>query len=144
MTQLLPCSGCSRHVRASDRVCPFCGEALPLSLQKVALPTKRLGRAATMAFGVAIAASACGGGVTPGSDAGSDGGQPGVDSGSQMEDAGGTPDAGTAPDEDAGSDAGGGIVPAYGGIPPADAGNDRRDAGGGVVALYGAPPSPAD
>ncbi len=51
MTELRPCSGCRRHIDASERVCPFCGVF------------GRLSRAAAIA-GLTLAtatASACGG-----------------------------------------------------------------------------------
>lgn len=151
MDHLLPCPGCSRHVRAVEPLCPFCGEALPLSLRERTprLPTRRLGRSATFAFGAALAASACGEAHTPEQD-----GSVAVDSGSRIdEDAGpNAQDAGsTAPDAgealDAGPaptpDAGGGVVPAYGAPAPVDAGMaNPPDAGGGVTPLYGG--SPAD
>ncbi len=159
MNHFVPCSGCARHVRATDSLCPFCGEALPLSLRQRAprVPTKRLGRAATIAFGAALAASACSDGTGDDRDSGSmiDSGGGTHDSGSGDDDAGATMDSGSdedagtsddagseddagtsddagTPEEDAGTD-GGGIVPPYGTPAP------RRD-GGGVVPLYGGPP----
>ena len=71
MNHLLPCTGCARHVRAGDPICPFCGEILPLSLRQSAShphPARRLGRAATFAFGAALAATTgvgCEDGATP-------------------------------------------------------------------------------
>lgn len=154
---LLPCPGCDRHVRASDPLCPFCGEALPMSLRQgraPALPTRRLGRAATFAFGAAVAASSavgCGDGPTT-DDAGvvMDGGaglmdassdvdggpideDAGSDAGGAEDDAGAPGDGGSDAGTDAGSDGGvdgGNIVPPYG-TPPDD--------GGGVTPLYGGP-----
>lgn len=79
------------------------------------MPSQRLGRAATFAFGAAIATTAMGcGTATPGTDGGT---QPG--------------DAFVAV-ADAGTDSG--LSAAYGG-PPIDAGTD-----GGLSAAYGAPP----
>ena len=55
MNRLEPCSGCSRHVRVGESTCPFCGQALALeSLPPRAVPSKRLGRAATFAFGASV------------------------------------------------------------------------------------------
>jgi len=51
---LLPCSGCSRHVRASESACPFCGTAIQAA-EAPRGPAGRLGRAATFAFGAAVA-----------------------------------------------------------------------------------------
>jgi len=164
MDHLLPCPGCTRHVRAAEPVCPFCGEALPLSLRSRApqVPGRRLGRAATIAFGAALAATGCSESHNTDQDAAIT-----VDSGSSVDDDGGAVgplyggpppvDAGTAPDPDAG-----GVVPAYGGPFPVDAGPapepdggivppygtpaPREDAGrqrdgGGFMTLYGGPPS---
>lgn len=160
MNHLVSCTGCSRHVRANDAICPFCGETLPLSLRQTVPrgPTERLGRAATFAFGAALAASTaagCSESNTPtdaggGTDAGTaDAGT--VDAGY---DAGAiAPPYGLPPPDDAGYDAGpvappygvppedagydaGGIAPPYG-LPPVDAGTD----GGGVFPPYGAPPA---
>ncbi len=55
MSHLVPCPECSRHVRVSERECPFC--ALPLDLSgtpEPQLPRTRLGRAATFAFGATL------------------------------------------------------------------------------------------
>lgn len=161
---MFPCPGCARHVRAAESVCPFCGDTLPLSLRqrRPVLPKRRLGRAATFAFGAALAASTaagCGDGTD--ADAGptdsgavSDSGSTIQDSGPEdsgpedggpmdagrdagmMADAGDTTDSGP---EDAGpTDSG----PADSG--PADAALDAgfdagRDGGGGIIALYGGP-----
>ena len=58
MSQLVPCPACVRHIRATDSACPFCGVQVDLS---PAGPTMgsgpRLGRAATFAFGAALAAA---------------------------------------------------------------------------------------
>ncbi len=57
MTDLRPCAGCRRHVRVSERACPFCQHTAPSPL---------LGRAALvgMALG-ALAPAACKPEVTP-------------------------------------------------------------------------------
>lgn len=161
MGHLLPCPGCSRHVRALDAICPFCGDALPASLRtqmKPRLPTKRMGRSAILAFGAALTAAGCG---DPGtndddagrmaldagseeSDAGKDGGMAsetdaGFDAGQNVALYGGPAvDSGMAPGDDAGMDAGPSITPLYGGPSLIDAGNEGPP-DGAVVALYGAP-----
>jgi hypothetical protein len=51
---LRPCPGCSRHVRVSERACPFCSATLDTSFQASPAPvgpSKRLSRAALFAFG---------------------------------------------------------------------------------------------
>ncbi|MEQ8454225.1 MAG: hypothetical protein RLO52_01410 [Sandaracinaceae bacterium] len=165
MNSLLPCPACQRHVRAAESLCPFCGETLPMSLRsrvasRAAVPVRRLGRAATFAFGAALAAStasACGGEV------GDEDSGVANDSGTSPSDGGASSDAGSGQDSGTSSDSGteadsgieadsgvtpedgGGIAPAYGGPTPVDAGPSRpdagrRDAGGGVMPLYGGPP----
>lgn len=55
MNQLVPCPECSRHVRKNETTCPFCGQALALAhLPAPAVPRRRLGRAATFAFGASV------------------------------------------------------------------------------------------
>jgi hypothetical protein len=66
MSQLTPCPECQRHVRKTETRCPFCGEAVSLThVPAPALPRKRLGRAATFAFGASVVGAtalvACGG-----------------------------------------------------------------------------------
>jgi len=59
MNQLVPCPECNRHVRVSEVECPFC--ALPLDLSATPaprLPSERLSRAATLAFGATLASAA--------------------------------------------------------------------------------------
>jgi hypothetical protein len=78
MSHLLPCPSCSRHVRASEQECPFCGEALSLAgIPAPPLPTTRLGRAATFAFGATLIGAtsivACGGDSDDGDDGGTGG-----------------------------------------------------------------------
>jgi hypothetical protein len=109
---LTPCSACARHVRALDTTCPFC--RAPAPARSVASPSvPRLGRAALLAFGTTLAATACGGGAAePAPTEETSGG----------EDASRDPTAPTSqPTSQPGADSG----------PPDD--------GGGVVALYGAP-----
>lgn len=68
---LVPCSGCGRHVRASEEKCPFCAHAIESTVAAPGLPVgARLGRAALFAVGVAVAAgSAACGPMTGGNDA---------------------------------------------------------------------------
>jgi hypothetical protein len=150
MAQLLPCPSCARHVRLTETGCPFCGVAIDLSEAPTRpMPVQRLGRAATFAFGAAVATSvaACSGNPVPLY------GAPPVDTGTAQQDGGVAPlygapsDAGSdaavlamygGPPPDAGTDAGG-PAPAYG-APVFDANLDH-DAGG-ASADYGAPPAP--
>lgn len=130
------CPSCRRHVRLDDPRCPFCAEALPTSLAPSGVaPGRRLGRAATFAFGAAVATAttlACGDDSSAPPDAARldsgasrmDSGSSGSDSGTSM-DAGADRDSATATDsgvdsgmsDDAGFDAGG-IAPPYGAPPP--------------------------
>jgi hypothetical protein len=65
-SHLVPCPGCSRHVRAREDACPFCRAALPDEVRSSAPPRRiaaRLSRAGLIAAGAtaaAIAASGCG------------------------------------------------------------------------------------
>jgi hypothetical protein len=55
MTQLVPCSACRRHVDVQETSCPFCSASLDFSaVAPPRLPTKRLGRAASFAFGATL------------------------------------------------------------------------------------------
>lgn len=157
MAHLLPCSGCARHVRASETACPFCGAAITATAAP-RVPSTRLGRAKTFAFGAVVATSSivgCSSSTTPGTDSGtrvdaqiadsggggSDTGT-GTDSGSPGDDAGSGTDSGTATDSgtggtDSGTEPDAGIAPPYG-APAFDAG--QVDAGETVMPLYGGPP----
>ena len=153
---LLPCPDCNRHVRIVDPVCPFCGHALPMAYRTTAAPAgplARLGRAATFAFGAAVATSVAAGCSSRAEGRGFvDGGMIATDSGG-----GGTGDAGSSPMDGGGTtDAGGGGTD--GGPAPTDAGTPARDGGrsdagipvtdggpavrdgGGIMPLYGASP----
>jgi len=56
MSTLTPCPECQRHVRKTETQCPFCGQAVSLAhVPAPMLPRKRLGRAATFAFGATVA-----------------------------------------------------------------------------------------
>lgn len=118
MNHLVPCGGCDRHVRASEASCPFCGAAIDAARPVPGMPDRRLGRAATFAFGAALAAASatgCSDSHTPDDDAGGTV----QDAGDIVEDAG----------HDAGFDAGA-VAPPYG-LPPDDA---------GFAPLYGGSP----
>ena len=52
---LRPCVSCTRHVRSSEAVCPFCGETMSVAPAIVPRRVTGLGRAAIMAFGVTAA-----------------------------------------------------------------------------------------
>lgn len=63
MSQLIPCSACGRHVRASGEACPFCeaplGSVQPAS-SSLRVTRAQLTRAALFA-GATVIAAACGG-----------------------------------------------------------------------------------
>lgn len=138
---LTPCPACRRHVRASERACPFCAAALdPVALhaRAAARPalTKRLGRAAIFALGGAAIATTASCYQAHGLGIGE-----------------GPPDPTPRVDAAIGTDAAtpidaGGSVALYGGPPdpdpvPVDAGADL-DSGVTVEPAYGAPPFPID
>jgi len=139
MNHLVPCPECNRHVRVSERACPFC--SLPLDLAgtpEPVLPRERLSRAATLAFGATLASAtalaACSGTDAPvpvyGAPAGGSANLAGASSA-------GAPSAGAS--NGAGGDA---AVPVYGA--PAGGGFGTGTAGsgtgGGPVPVYGAAP----
>ncbi len=131
MSALQPCLACRRHVRATEASCPFCHAAVT-EVAPRPMPTQRLGRAATFAFGAAVTMSAagCGQASTPGTDANvvveTDAGFRGLDGAAY-----GGPPIDAAMEQDTG------LVAAYGG-PPVDAALPDT----GNLALYGAPPPP--
>jgi hypothetical protein len=56
-----PCPNCKRHVRMSERACPFCGEKVSLvSGPVVDLPNARLSRGQIMAFRTLVGAGLVG------------------------------------------------------------------------------------
>jgi hypothetical protein len=61
MSHLRPCSDCDRHVRSDEVRCPFCGGALEVDDRPPPVPTGRIGRAALMAFGAALATASLAG-----------------------------------------------------------------------------------
>ncbi len=108
MKTLIPCVGCSRHVRLSDSGCPFCGAAIEApAAQHAAATSARLGRAAIFALGatLAVGAGACGPTTTSPDGAATDG---------QVT----VPDAAS----EAGPDDGGSPMARYGAVPAPDAG----------------------
>jgi hypothetical protein len=140
-SHLRACPSCARHVRVSEKTCPFCGGPLAEAFRAAPAPRApgaRLTRAALFAFGTGVLAVAPGcssSSATGGGDAGTDAGQ-------------GEPAYGGPPFLDA----------SYGGPPPdvyvppveLDAGGDAvADAGAGDAetdapllfdAAYGGPP----
>ncbi|HJL17967.1 MAG TPA: hypothetical protein RMH99_20040, partial [Sandaracinaceae bacterium LLY-WYZ-13_1] len=98
MSHLVPCDGCGRHVLASEPRCPFCAAAFDAHRPVPGSPGARIGRAATFAFGAALAAataSGCG-------------------------DSHGRGDAAVENDAGGGEDPDAGVAPPYG-TPPEDA-----------------------
>lgn len=62
---LAPCPACSRHVKSSDPVCPFCGAPSAPSRPAPPRATQRVSRARWLAFGPAVAVLVgCGGTVS--------------------------------------------------------------------------------
>jgi hypothetical protein len=138
---MIPCDGCTRHVRVTESGCPFCGASLaPQEIETRVVPDarRRMTRAAAFVFGAAIAVSACsdddGGNVAlygaPGGMGGQQQGGNGGDGGAE----GGT--GGTA------GMGGGGGAAGLGGA-GGDGGENGGAAGeGGFSADYGSPPPP--
>src|SRR6185503_4104334 len=134
MTHLVPCPGCRRHVRVSEANCPFCSVALSLAnTPPPILPTTRLGRAATFAFGATLlGASAVAGCSGESEERGGEGhGNKGGASGSANggANAGGTNAGGTNAGGAQNTAGGAGIAQPYG-VPP----------DGGIQPPYGIPP----
>jgi hypothetical protein len=135
MNHLVPCPECSRHVRVSEKECPFC--ALPLDLAgtpEPQLPRGRLSRAATLAFGATLVSASALAACSSDSDTGNGGGATST--------AGAAGAAGAAT---AGASTGGGTVGPVYGAPGGDvsfAGADTGTAGkgGGPIPVYGAAP----
>lgn len=150
MAQLHPCPSCQRHARVTDDRCPFCDHALAFDDAPHALPARRLGRAALVAFGatlaVSLAATSCssdseetgtkGTGGSGGSSTGGSGGSGGASMGGTGGNTGGT--AGAATGGSAGAGTGGAAGSAAGGT----AGNSSGGFAGNVAPPYGIPPDP--
>src|SRR5690349_14903915 len=119
MSQLVPCPECQRHVRKTETRCPFCSASVSLAhVPSPVLPSRRLGRAATFAFGASIVGAAA---IVSCSD----------DEGDSRAIYGGPPASGAGGE---GSDQGGGG-------PMTDGGTDSSP--GGMTAIYGGPPAGA-
>jgi hypothetical protein len=133
MSELVPCPECQRHVRKTETSCPFCGEALSLShLPAAVVPTRRLGRAATFAFGASVV------GATALVGCSSDADGPGnfvQHYGAPPSGAGGQAVGGTG--GNGGINAGGG--PVYGAPPSGATNGGNLSQGGGAQPVYGAP-----
>jgi hypothetical protein len=157
MQSLAPCPSCSRHVRVVDRSCPFCDQPFdaPRTARVVDSSNGRVGRAAVLFLGAALAACGGAGAAAPAPDPASMAsgyGGPGMSS-DEPQAPGAGPAAGPQPAspgtaraatgaEDAGAttgsqpDAGGDMAPLYGGAPPdesapvADAGVGSGSHGG--------------
>lgn len=115
MSQLVPCPGCSRHVRFAEAACPFCGDASP----RPAPVTRGVARRSRSAIlGATLAASTAAAGCYD-------------DHGRHQDTGVVAPDAAREPDA-------GGIIAAYG-APDYDAALEEPDAGA-PVAEYGGPP----
>jgi hypothetical protein len=54
-----PCTACQRHLRNTERICPFCGHGVPNGRVRAAAP-RGLKRAALVALGTSLTAAACG------------------------------------------------------------------------------------
>jgi hypothetical protein len=63
---LTPCPRCSRHVRAGDPACPFCGAAIGFSSRKQPARFRRFTRAAAWAFGASLSLVGCNSEPIPG------------------------------------------------------------------------------
>lgn len=60
MSDLRPCTECSRHIRVADPACPFCGAGNDAPFTPPRMPAGRLSRAAIFAGALATGAAACG------------------------------------------------------------------------------------
>jgi hypothetical protein len=140
MNHLVPCPECSRHVRVSEKECPFC--ALPLDLAgtpEPQLPRSRLSRAATLAFGATLVSASALAACSSDSDTGTGSGAGATSTAGN---------AGAAGSASAGASVGGGTVgPVYGapaggeiGVAGAETSGAGTGIGGGAVPVYGAAP----
>ena len=159
MSDLTPCPECHRHVRKTETRCPFCGEVVSLAhVPARALPSKRLSRAATFAFGAGVVGAtalvACGDdsstvfppyGAPPGgsSFAGSavySAPPSGSSNGGNSAGEGAGAAVYGAPAAGMGNDDAGGTAAAVGGA-GGDGGTPSTDGGFGGGLIYGGPPS---
>jgi len=127
MSHLVPCPGCTRHVRALEVSCPFCaatlGDATPLP---AARPARRLGRLAMFTFGATLAASS-----VAVAGCGDDAEEP------QQEATSGSEDGTTTPPADDGTT----TPPDDSSMPPDDSTAPPDD--GNVTTMYGGAPGTA-
>ncbi|MEZ4225767.1 MAG: hypothetical protein R3B13_32745 [Polyangiaceae bacterium] len=142
MSDLVPCTECNRHARASDGACPFCGGELSPTPQ-IPLPDRRMSRAAVVAFGATLATGMMATGCSSDDDGGGSGGSSGsgatgATGGASGGQGGASGSAGTAGASGAATGGFGGIAPAYG--LPADAGPGGAGGSSGMAAAYGLPP----
>ena len=114
MTPLVPCPACGRHVRISERACPFCASALEdAHLGEARVPAPGAPRSRAALFGLAAGATIAAATLIAESGCGSTAqalyGLPFPDDAAAPTDAGDAGDAGdgAAPDE-------GGVQPHYG------------------------------
>jgi hypothetical protein len=122
MSELHPCPECQRHIRKTESTCPFCGESVSLGhLPAHVLPRKRMGRAATFAFGATVVGATAIVSCSDGSD---------VDNGVAV--------YGAPPAAGAGGSFGGSAV--YGAPPSGSGGTSVGDGGTNNAALYGGAP----
>lgn len=153
MAQLIPCPACQRHVRKTESVCPFCEAAVSLAhLPGPILPSRRLGRAATFAFGatlVGVTSLAACSDDDSGPGTAMYGGPPAAGAGGEAFEQGG---AGAIGGADAQPE--GGLTAVYGSPPGGGAGGADQEVGGnggqvavagegGAYAVYGGPPGGA-
>lgn len=144
---LIPCSGCGRHVRATEAACPFCGATVSDEARAKVIPaaTSRINRNAMFVFATTLALSGCAASTGPGDAQPADTGvsqDSGVaDSGSPVAMYGAPQPTDSGVVTDTGIQDGGGNVALYGAPAPVDAGRDSamNDDGGGVAPLYGGP-----
>jgi hypothetical protein len=59
LSSFVLCTGCTRHVKAHEPACPFCGAAPSPLARSNGEPLLRIAAAAAVAAGVAAAASDC-------------------------------------------------------------------------------------
>ncbi len=114
LSPLVPCPGCSRHVRSGESVCPFCGSGFDANPLPSPIPgtSLRLGRGAMFVFASALTVAGCGSTV---------GGGDTVDNDAATQDQVTTDNGGIAPAYGLPVDSGNGGL-RYGAPPPPDGG----------------------
>jgi hypothetical protein len=152
MTQLVPCPQCNRHVRKTESRCPFCGNGVSLAhVPSPVLPSRRLGRAATFAFGATFMGATSIAGCSDDNDGPGTaiyGGPPAAGAGGESFQEGGASAGGADTQPEGGMTAiygsppgggAGGQDQQIGGSGPVNAGGE----GGAATAIYGGPPGGA-